>query len=228
MGLIFIFTPVAVVFTNIFKFLKFILVKLFGRNAKEPTITGDEFQAIVETIEDEGILEPQESRIIRSAVEFSDICAKDVMTPREDIVALDIRFANEKIRDIVLNEKFSRIPVYRGNIDNIVGVIMAKDCLLSMRKNKPIALEKIISKPYIVSPDKPIDALFEDMCRFRKHLAVIADKGKTLGIVTMEDILEVIVGEIYDEDEAAAGDGKADFNLSALASANAQAKEAAK
>ena len=72
-----------------------------------------------------------------------------------------------------------------------------------------------------------MDAPFEDT-RFRKHLAVIADKGKTLGIVTMEDILEVIVGEIYDEDEAAAGDGKADFNLSALASANAQAKEAAK
>ena len=95
MGLI-LSLPCCCCFTNIFKFLKFILVKLFGRNAKEPTITGDEFQAIVETIEDEGILEPQESRIIRSAVEFSDICAKDVMTPREDIVALDIRFANEK------------------------------------------------------------------------------------------------------------------------------------
>ena len=203
-ALMIILTPVAILFTGLSNLFK----KLFGHKEKAPTITDDEFQEAVDTIEEDGVIAPEEGEIIRSAIEFSDIRTRDVMTPRDKIVALDVKSCPEKVKEVLLNEKYSRIPVFSGGIDNIIGVIRTKNCLLNMKNGRPVNLEKSLSKPYRVSPDTCVDALFEEMCKLRNHLAIVtSDKGETLGIVTMEDILEEIVGEIYDEDET---DGKPD------------------
>lgn len=195
----FLLTPVSAVFT----FTGNILKKVLRRSEKTPKLTEDEFQTLIENVEDENVLEPVEKRIICSAIEFGDLRAGDVMTVRENIRAVNIALSPDRIREKIIDEKYSRLPVYRGDLDHIVGVVQMRDylgCLLNSEKAP--ALDKILLQPYRVPPDMKLASLFEGMSHRRSHLAVVTGiGGATLGVVTMNDILKEIIGESFDSED---------------------------
>jgi CBS domain containing-hemolysin-like protein len=196
--LMLILTPVTLIFEGLGRLVKLMLPK----NNEQPSITEDEFTTIVENIKDEGMIEPVESEIIRSAVEFSDISAHQVMTPLNKMVAVSITETPGKLKELILGEKYSRLPVYAGSPDRIVGVLQARDCLWRMMNGLKIDIGVIMKLPYYISPEMKLDELFEGLGRRRTHMAIVTDSnGTALGFVTMEDLLEELVGEIYDEDD---------------------------
>jgi CBS domain containing-hemolysin-like protein len=198
--LMIVLTPITLIFEGIGKLIKLICPK----KNELPSMTEDEFTTIVENIKDEGMIEPVESEIIRSAVEFSDTQAGHVMTPLSDMVAVSISDSPEKLKEIILNNKYSRLPVYAGSPDRIVGVLQTRDCLWRMMHNMSCDISSIMKLPYFISPDLKRDELFEGLGRRRTHIAIVTDSGGlALGLVTMEDIMEELVGEIYDEDDIA-------------------------
>ncbi len=197
--LMFIFTPITYLLLQINKLVKKIADK---SNKKEPTVTEDELKYIVESIEEEGVLEEQESELVQSALEFDEKTAYEILTPRVDMVAIDIDDDPDKIKKIILEERYSRIPVFKNNIDNIVGVIHTRDYLEIMLEEKNPDISKLIQPAYYIYRSKKLSSILADFKHKRLHIAVVTDDyGGTLGIVTMEDLLEQLVGDIWDEDE---------------------------
>ena len=179
--------------------------KLFRLNDDQPSVTEDEFAIMVEDAADEDVFEPEESEIIRSAIEFGDTTVGEIMTPRENVVAISVKETEEEIKRILIGEKYSRFPVYRGSLNNIVGVVRTTNALWNIINSEDggFDLRELMTKPLFCSPEDAISDLFERMCNRKNHFAVVRDEDeKTAGIVTMEDILEEIVGEIYDEDDS--------------------------
>lgn len=173
-----------------------------GKTEKEPTVTEDELKYIVESIEDEGVLEEQESELVQSALDFDEKTAADILTPRVDMTAIDINDPPEKIREIVLRERYSRIPVYRDSIDNIFGILHTRDYLEALLKTESPKLNELIQPAFFIHRSRALPSILADFKYKRLHIAVVTDDyGGTLGIVTMEDLLEQLVGEIWDEDE---------------------------
>jgi len=169
---------------------------------KEPTVTEDELKYIVESIEEQGVLEEQESDLVQSALEFDEKTAYDILTPRVDMTAIDIEDEPEKIKQTILKERYSRIPVYKNNVDNIIGVLHTRDYLEQLLKEEYPDITKLIQSVYFIYRSKKLSSLLADFKYKRLHMAVVTDDyGGTMGIVTMEDLLEQLVGDIWDEDE---------------------------
>ena len=154
---------------------------------------------MVDEAEQDGELDEQESELIRSAIEFTEREASDILTPRVDVVAIDKTTQNGEIAKLFQQTGFSRLPVYDDTIDNIIGIIHQKDFHNSVyHKSNP--LESIITPPIFISGSMKISTLLTVLQKEKSHLAVVADEyGGTEGIVTLEDILEELVGEIWDE-----------------------------
>ncbi len=167
--------------------------------------TGQEIQAYLEIGEDEGIIEEEDSRLIQSVVEFGDTLVRDVMTPRTKIVACAEEATIGQLRDIMVQHRHSRIPIYRGDIDHIVGIAYIRQLLARYapgREADPVA--GIIHPALFVPETKPVSALLREMQQHGDQAAIVIDEfGGVSGLVTMEDLLEEIVGEIRDEDQAA-------------------------
>ncbi len=196
--LLYVLTPVTWLFIKLGNIIK----RYFLKKEEAPLLTEDEFQTMIDSIEEEGIIEHEEGELIKSAIEFSDISAEDVMIPVSEMVSIDLNENRESIKRKILSEKYSRIPVYSGRKDNIVGILHSKDFLHGTLHNRPLVLKNSITHPYFIKPDMKLDMLFEGLGRSRTHIAIVTgEDGKALGMVTMEDILEVLFGEIYDEDE---------------------------
>lgn len=187
--------------------------KIFRLHDDEPSVTEDEFSAMVEDAAEDDIFEPEETEIIKAAIEFGDTRVGEIMTPRADIAAISVKADAEEIRAVLLEEKYSRFPVYRGGINNIVGVVRANQALWKMvNDDEAFVLRENMTKPVFCSPDDEVTEIFGRMCRHKNHFAVVRDEdGRTVGIITMEDILEELVGEIYDEDDTDE-DGAAEVN----------------
>ncbi len=199
--LIAVLTP----FSFILLKIKNAFAKVAGKNRdseKEPSVTEDELKYIVESIEEEGVLEEQESELVQSALDFDEKTAYDVLTPRVDMTAIDIDEGEEKIKEIILAERYTRIPVYKDNIDNIVGILHTRDYLEALLGNVVPDIRTMIQPAYFVYRSKKLSALLADFKYKKVHIAVVTDDyGGTLGIATMEDVLEQLVGDIWDEDE---------------------------
>ena len=193
-------TPLSIILMGINK-----LYKKLARNSnhQEPSVTEDELKYIIESIEEEGVLEQQESELVQSALEFDEKTAEEILTPRVDMVAIDIDDPVEEITELVLKERYSRIPVYRDNIDKIIGVLHTRDYLEALiNNNEKPNIEAMLQPAHFIYKTKKLSALLADFKYNKIHLAVVTDDyGGILGIVTMEDLLEQIVGEIWDEDE---------------------------
>ena len=193
-------TPLSIILMGINK-----LYKKLARNSnhQEPSVTEDELKYIIESIEEEGVLEQQESELVQSALEFDEKTAEEILTPRVDMVAIDIDDPVEEITELVLKERYSRIPVYRDNIDKIIGVLHTRDYLEALiNNNEKPNIEAMLQPAHFIYQTKKLSALLADFKYNKIHLAVVTDDyGGILGIVTMEDLLEQIVGEIWDEDE---------------------------
>ncbi|MBM2841396.1 MAG: hypothetical protein HW412_1924, partial [Bacteroidetes bacterium] len=166
----------------------------------ESRISQEEFKLILEEGTKTGAIDKTEHELIESIFEFTDTAAKEVMIPRPDVVAININAPRDKIVQIVLEEGYSRMPVYKDTIDNIVGVVYTKDLLGLLEYRDLIILQDIIRPAFLVPETKRISQLMRELQQKKLHMAVVIDEfGGTEGIVTMEDILEEIVGEIHDE-----------------------------
>ena len=193
-ALIFILTPL----TFIFNGLKVLLKKVFGRN-DEPEFSEDELLTIVEEAEAGGAIGEEQSELIANAIEFNDIEAIDILTPRVDIVAIERGTPVAEIKKVFKESGLSRLPVYEDDLDNIIGVINQKD--LYNNNVKTIKdTEKIIKPVAYVAETLKAAVLLKKMQAKRTHIAIVVDEyGGTTGLVTLEDIIEEIVGDIYDE-----------------------------
>ncbi|MBI5399367.1 HlyC/CorC family transporter [Candidatus Saganbacteria bacterium] len=176
-------------------------IYLFGGQAPEhgPFITEEEIRLILAAGEKEGVIEEEERQMITSIFEFGDTIAREVMTPRPDIAAISSDNNLDEAKNLIIESGHSRLPIYESNLDNIIGVIYAKDVL----KSAPETSLKDIMRPAIFVPEtKKVSELLHEMQVARTHMAVIVDEyGVSAGLVTMEDLIEEIIGEIHDEFE---------------------------
>lgn len=165
-----------------------------------PKVTEEELESIIDVMETEGVFEENDAEMIQNAISLSETTVYDIMTPRVDVVAVEISSSIEDIKNMFFEYQFSRVPVYREDKDNIVGILSEKDFFTALLKGEKIELEKMLSEPYYVSKTTKVNDLIKELQRLQKHFAIVVDDyGGTSGIVTMEDALEEIVGEIYDE-----------------------------
>jgi putative hemolysin len=163
-------------------------------------VTDEELKFIVHEGKAKGVFDQTEEELIRSALEFTDTTVRNAMTPRTEIVALDIKTGQQQVVRAITEYEYSRIPVYKENLDNIVGIIYAKDILNLLQNQELIILDDIIRKPYFVPDSKKISELLKEFQKKRIHMAIVLDEfGGTAGLITLEDIIEEIVGEIRDE-----------------------------
>ena len=189
---------VLIPFNFLFGIWKKMLKKVF-KTQDERGITEQELLTIVEEAQSDGGINAQEGDLIKSAIEFNDLEAGDILTPRVDLTAVDIEEDPQVIYHIFMESCYSRIPVFRDTIDNIVGVIHQRDFFVMIR-TKGQTLQDIISPVIFVSDSIKISKLIKHLQKSQAHMAVVTDEyGGTVGIVTMEDILEELVGEIWDE-----------------------------
>lgn len=191
-----LFTPLSAWFS----LLQRLVNKLFGKNRTSVSVTEEELIHIIEEIEDEGVLEEQEGSLVRSALEFDEITAGEILTPRVNIVAVSLTEDVVKVRDLFFNEGYSRLPVYEKTIDRICGVINTKDFMQRMMKGGDFQIIDILQDVIYVPSLMKISEVLKLMQKQKLHIAVVVDQyGGTEGIVTMEDIIEELVGEIWDE-----------------------------
>ncbi|MEA5096150.1 HlyC/CorC family transporter [Sedimentibacter saalensis] len=178
--------------------LKKMFYKLFETEI-QPSITEDELRTMIDEVENEGVINKNESDLIRSAIEFNETVVEDIYTPRIEIVGIEEDESLDEIKEKFLVSGYSRLPVFQGDMDNIVGVLHEKDFYQALsRKEKDI--KKLVSKIIYITPNKKISELLKELQRSKAHMAAVIDEyGGTEGIVTMEDIIEELVGEIWDE-----------------------------
>lgn len=193
-----VLSPVNLIFTG----WKKMLVKLF-RMENTQNFTEDELITIVEEAETEGSIDNEQSELIQNAIEFNDLTAQEVMTPRVEITAVDLEdYKEEEVAELFRDTGYSRMPVYEHDMDNIAGIINQKDfhnCIAGTGRD----ISEIIKPVVFVAESMKIALLLRKMQQIKTHMAVIVDEyGGTEGIVTMEDIVEELVGEIYDEHDA--------------------------
>ncbi|MBO7273851.1 MAG: HlyC/CorC family transporter [Clostridia bacterium] len=181
----------------------FVLRKMWGSDHKddEPTVTEDELISIIDTVEEEGVIDEGQGELLQSTLDFSDTTIEKIMTPRIDLTAIDINDDEEKINALLADKtQFSRLPVYQDSIDNIVGVLsLTRYYKATLDEEKP-NIRSMLLKPCKLHKTMKLPAALAKLREAKMHMAVVIDEyGGTLGIVTMEDILEQLVGDIWDD-----------------------------
>jgi len=196
--IVIIFKPLVYIFTAISS----LVIRILGGDPNEAKsfITHEELKTMVGVSEEEGVLENDEKEMIFNVFEFADLQVKDVMVQRVDIVSVDKEASYDEVIDVIKNEQFSRIPIYNQTIDNIIGVLNIKDLATIENLREDFNISKYIRDPFYTFEFKKIIELFKEMKKTRNHIAVVLDEyGGTVGLVTIEDLVEEIVGEIEDE-----------------------------
>ena len=200
-----IIRAISVVASPFVKFLTFVtnaVSKIFGVNEnEEESITEEEIKMMVDQGEEKGTIEEEEKELINNVFEFNDITVSEIMTHRTDIFAVDINISTEELLEELSKEKYrySRIPVYDETIDEIKGILYVKDVLKNINK-KTFKVKNVVKDAYFVSQNRLINEVFKELQKNKKQIAIIVDEyGGTSGLVTMEDILEELVGDIFDE-----------------------------
>ncbi|WP_214702407.1 MULTISPECIES: hemolysin family protein [unclassified Exiguobacterium] len=191
-----ILKPVTIVFTG----LKNVTLRLIGMKDKEPSVTEEELKVLVDMGEEEGVLGETEAELVHSAFAFNDISVDDVLTPRIDILAVDIDDTLDEIKDTIFSGGHSRLPVYKDSIDNVIGVLSERDFLRSMMRDEVTDVRSLIRPVTFVSPQTKLIELLPILQQKQSHMAVVLDEfGGTAGLITLEDMLEELVGDIWDE-----------------------------
>lgn len=194
-------TPVSALFAGISR----ILSKIFS-SGETHTVTEEDLINIIETIEDEGVLEPQQQELLNSAMEFREKKAADVMIPIEYVISVSSTTPLKQLAELVKVSPYSRLPVYEGRPDNIVGILPVNLFLSHYVAEKPIILRKMLLKPYVFDSQTEISVLLQRMRLNKLHMVFLTDEAKNkVGIITMEDLLEELVGDIQDESDTGEG-----------------------
>ncbi len=193
---------IGIIITPLIKFFDGI-THLITKGGKDEKVTEEEIKTLITMGEEEGAIEKVEKEMIHNIFTFNDIDAWEVMTPRTEILALDIKTEIKEVISTIKNTGFSRIPVYEDMIDNIKGILYVKDLLPYINHKKPrIKLNEIIRPAFFIPRNKRIDNLLKEFQNRKNHMAIVVDEyGGIEGVVTLEDLLEEIIGEIYDEDD---------------------------
>ena len=175
--------------------------KIFGvTGTEEETVTEEEIRMMLDVGEEKGSIEEEEKELINNVFEFNDKVVSEVMIHRKDIYAIDVKSEIGEILTELKEYKYSRIPVYEESIDNIVGMLYIKDLLAYAYLEKEVKIKEIMREVYFVPENKPIDDLFRDLQKSKHQIAIVLDEyGGTAGLITMEDIIEELVGNIFDE-----------------------------
>lgn len=182
--------------------LKVWVSSLFAKNSTMPSVTEEELKVMLDISEEEGVIDKEERDLIHRSMDFDDTLAGEVLTPRIDIVAIDIEKSVEEMKEIFFEERFSRIPVYQDSIDNIIGILTEKEFFTHLIKYQTVDIKELIREPLFVVESMKISSLLPKLQKEKVHMAIVLDEfGGTSGIVTLEDVLEEIVGEIWDEQD---------------------------
>ena len=180
---------------------------LKGEKISDDDAAVEELHTIIETAEDENVLDEDSSELISNAIDFSDISVSEVMTARVDIIALDIDDDREKLLDVIGASPYSRIPVYEDSIDNIIGILSVNHFLKAMIDDRNVDIRSLLMQPYFVYKTTKLPLVLSMLKDSQQHLAIVTDEyGGTFGIVSMEDVLEELVGEIWDETDTVEDD----------------------
>ncbi len=183
------------------------LVELFTRGVKkegeeEEDESVEELQSMIETAEDEGILEKDQSELMQNAIDFADTSASEVMTARVDMDAIDIDDPVNEIKKVALKTRFSRLPVYEDSIDNVIGILHMNTYFKALMDDDKADIRKLINKPCFVYKAMKLPEVLDELRSSNQNIAIVTDEyGGTAGIITVEDVLEEIVGEIWDEND---------------------------
>jgi len=205
-GILFFIQKLLWPFSWIFYKMRSLMIKKSDKKA--PQVTEEELESIIEAMEDDGVIENDNAELMQNALDINDTTVYEIMTPRVDVVAVNVDEDIESIKRVFFEYQYSRIPVYEKDKDNMIGILRERDFLtayINQKNNitdnsKNINIRKIMSSPYFVSKETKVDDLIKEMQEVKKHFAIVLDEyGGTSGIVTMEDALEELVGEIYDE-----------------------------
>lgn len=191
-------------FIKLLTFSTNLFLKILGMKTEnlEEEVSKEEIKSLVEQGKENGVFNNIEQEMINSIFEFDNTLAREVMTPRINVFAIDISDPMEEYLDELLEIKYSRIPVYEDEVDNVIGVLYIKDFMREARKKgfENVDIRSILTKPYLIHESKNIDELFREMQQNHKYIAIIIDEyGEFSGIVTIEDLVEEIMGEIHDE-----------------------------
>lgn len=199
-------TPVLAAFSFVLAPVNFLMIKWRGLVSKivksedNPTMTEEELMYIVDEIQKEGTLNKQESDLIKSAIEFDDTTVDKILTHRIDMVAASVDSTPDELKEIIRTNGFSRVPIYKDNVDNIIGIIYAKDFYNQYFEDKNFNIIELCKEALFVPNTMKISTLLTLLQKAKSHIAVVADQyGGVMGIVTLEDVLEELVGEIWDE-----------------------------
>lgn len=181
------------------------LTNLAGKKSKNndtPSVTEQELKYIIEESQSEGVLEEQESELVQSALDFDEITVDEILTPRVDVIAISEQEDIERVRELFFTEGYSRLPVYSGNIDHVIGIVHNKDFFKAYIVNKNVDLKSIMQRTIYVPPKKFISEVLKELQKLKSHMAIVTDQyGGTIGIITLEDIIEELVGDIWDESD---------------------------
>lgn len=192
-----LFTPLIFLFDGIKN-----SIKKTKKNKELPEITEQELKFMIEDIKGQGVLEDNEGRLARSALDLDEIVASEVMTPRVDLVSVDVNETAENVKNVFLKEQFSRIPVYEKNIDTIVGILSEKNFFRKYLKNKNFKIRDIMENVLFIPPQINISQLMGKFQKIKTHMAVVVDQyGGVEGIITFEDVIKQLVGNVYDEND---------------------------
>ena len=184
-----------------------LVVKLFSllwknKDDQTVTITEEDFETILDTAEDAGVIDENETELLQSALEFSDLNAGDILTPRIDVVGFEINDSMESVLALINETQFSRYPVYERTIDHVVGILYVKHLLKELVEHPDVKLEDVMLEPVFIPKSMNLHAIMNEFRKNRTHMVVVADEyGGITGIATMEDVLEQLVGEIWDEND---------------------------
>ena len=199
-GLMKLMTPV----TASLQALKNRIARRFANGVAVPAVTEEDIKVMVELSEEEGVIDNKEKELIQRSLDFDEILVGEIFMPRADMVAVEVNQPIEEIRDVFLEEKYSRIPVYEGDIDNVIGILSESDFFSELVQKREVRIRDLLRQPLFVVESMKVSDLLPELQKSKVHMAIVVDEfGGTAGLITLEDILEQIVGEIWDEHDEA-------------------------
>ncbi|MBA2874771.1 hemolysin family protein [Thermaerobacillus caldiproteolyticus] len=203
-GIIYALVKVLSPITSLFAMIKEKWTKWLTHGIVVPAVTEEEIKVMIDLSEEEGIIDNKEKELVHRSLDFDEILVGEIFTPRADMIAVEVNQPIEQIRDIFLEEKYSRIPVYEEDIDHVIGILSESDFFSQLIQQKEVNVRELLRKPLFVVESMKISDLLPELQKSKVHMAIVVDEfGGTAGLITLEDIIEQIVGEIWDEHDEA-------------------------
>ncbi|RXT03609.1 hemolysin family protein [Ammoniphilus sp. CFH 90114] len=181
--------------------LKSLVSRMFSNQSESaPSVTEEEIKVMVDISEEEGVLDKSEKELVHRSLEFNEILVGEILTPRIDMISIEVNHPIEEIKQVFLEERFSRIPVYEEHIDNVIGILSEREFFAELVQHKEVKVRDLLRKPMFVVTSMKISSLLPELQKTKSHMAIVLDEyGGTSGLITLEDILEELVGDIWDE-----------------------------